>query len=362
MTKLRVGFIGTGKKPERASLLGYAMAYQHGDAYEKLSEHCEMVACADIVEENARAFADRYKFDNIYTDYHEMLAKENLDIVSICTWPKLHAEMAIASATVGVKAIHCEKPMAITMGQARLMLQTAAQYGTKLTFNHQRRFGKPFRRVKEILDSGEIGDLVRMEANPWDLFDGGTHWIDMLNYWNNEVPAAWVLGQIARDSDRVAFGAPVETQAMAHIKYRNDVVGIVIAHNPSEGLVASFRLYGTKGTIELANNPNPGPLLRYWREGLADWQAVDCEGENLHGPGYVERAIADVVMCAMTDSESELSARFAMNATEIIFGVYESSRTRARVSMPLEISDSPLLSMIQSGEIGPFEDNEDLPF
>jgi predicted dehydrogenase len=262
--------------------------------------------------------------------------------------------MAIATATAGVKAIHCEKPMAITMGQARLMLQTAAQYGTKLTFNHQRRFGKPFRRAKEILDSGEIGDLVRMEANPWDLFDGGTHWIDMLGYWNNETPAAWVLGQISRDSDRIAFGAPVETQAMAHIKYRNGVVGIVIAHNPAEGLGTSFRLHGTRGTIEMANSPTPGPLLRYWHDGLQGWQAVDCEGENLHGPGYVERAIADVVGCLMTGQESELSARFAINATEIIFGVYESSRLRARVNMPLEISDSPLLSMIDSGDIGPF--------
>jgi UDP-N-acetylglucosamine 3-dehydrogenase len=353
MAKFRVGFIGTGRKPEKASLQGYAMAYQHGDAYEKLSEHCEMVACADISEANAQAFAGRFGFNTVYTDYQEMLAKENLDIVSICTWPHLHAKMSIDACCAGVKAVHCEKPMATTMGDARLMLQAAAQYGTKLTFNHQRRFGKPFRHAKEILDSGEIGELVRMESNSWDLFDGGTHWIDMLNYWNNESPAAWVIGQIDRNEDRVAFGAPVETSALAHVKYRNGVVGVLVAANPVEGLGCAFRLHGTKGVIELAWSPDPGPLLRYWREGLSEWQAIDCEGENLHGPGYIERAIADVVACLMTERDSELSARYAINATEIIFAVYESSRRRGRVQLPLEIHDSPLLAMMENGDIGP---------
>ena len=82
--KLRVGVIGTGKRKPRGDRFGYAMAYQHGDAYQKL-DTCEMVACADIVEENAKAFAENYGFAATYTDYKEMLAKEQLDVVSICT-------------------------------------------------------------------------------------------------------------------------------------------------------------------------------------------------------------------------------------------------------------------------------------
>ena len=55
MGKFRVGFIGTGKRRERPGPMGYAMAYQHAEAYRKIPD-CELVACADIVEENARAF------------------------------------------------------------------------------------------------------------------------------------------------------------------------------------------------------------------------------------------------------------------------------------------------------------------
>ena len=69
MSKLRVGIIGTGKKKERGDRFGYAMAYQHANAFQAL-DTCEMVACADIVEENARAFAESYGIEAVYIDYN----------------------------------------------------------------------------------------------------------------------------------------------------------------------------------------------------------------------------------------------------------------------------------------------------
>ena len=350
MAKLKVGFIGTGKVPERAGVMGYAMAYRHADGYARL-DTVEMVACADLVEENARGFAGKYGFDRTYLDHREMLEAEDLDLVSICTWPNVHADLTIACCQAGVPAVHCEKPMDLTYGGSRRMLQVAHQFGTTLTFNHQRRYGKPFRNAKKLLDAGEIGDLVRMEAGVGDLYDGGTHWVDMLNYFNNETPAEWVLGQIDCRFERRAFGAPVETQGICQVKYRNGVHGLFATGEASQSLGVPFRVVGTAGVIEIASGPNPGPMLRYWKQGSPDWVAVDCEGENLHGPGYIDRAIADVVDCILTGRECELCARHAMNATEIIFGCYESSRRRARIDCPLDIDDNPIVAMIEYGDV-----------
>ena len=352
MSKLKVGFIGTGKVPERASAMGYAMAYRHGDAYARLADDCDMVACADIVEANGRAFADKYGFDKVYLDYHEMLAEEDLDIVSICTWPKLHCEMVVDCCVAGVPAVHSEKPMALTYGDSRKMLQVATQYGTTLTFNHQRRFGKPFRNAHKLVQDGEIGALVRMEANVGDLYDGGTHWVDLLNYMNDETPAAWVIGQIDCREERLAFGAPIEWQGICQVKYRNGVYGLFVTGvEVGQDMGCSIRLIGKGGVAEIAYQPKPGPMLRYWKRGVSDWIAVDCEGETLHGPGYIERAIAQVVECAKSGGESELCARHAMSATEIIFACYESSRRRARIDLPLDIDDSPIQAMIESGDV-----------
>ena len=88
-------------KPLRSDgATGFGMSHAHAEGY-KASPDCKIVALADIVLDNAKAFQERHGGDNLYTDYHEMLAKEKLDIVSIATWPHLHAPMVIDCAQAG---------------------------------------------------------------------------------------------------------------------------------------------------------------------------------------------------------------------------------------------------------------------
>jgi UDP-N-acetylglucosamine 3-dehydrogenase len=352
MAPLRVGIIGTGRKKERPDVTGFAMAYRHAAGYQALAERCALVACADIVRENAEAFAHATGIptDGVFTDYRAMLAAANLDVVSICTWPHLHAPMAIDCACAGVRAVHCEKPMADSWGAARLMAQECARRGVQLTFNHQRRFGAPFQGARDLLRSGAIGDLVRLEVGcPEDIYDTGTHYIDMCGFYAGEPPAEWVIGQIDYRTERRIFGAHAENQALASWRYHGGVFGL-IATGPTAGLVgATNRLVGTEGVIEVG--VHGGPLLRVRRRGSMDWEVVDTEGETLHGPGFYERAIAEVIDAVLAGRESELSARRALNATEIIFAIYESSRRRGRVDLPLTISDNPLAAMAQGGQL-----------
>lgn len=349
MSPYRVGFIGTGKKKPRPDLNGYFMAYQHAPGYRKLAD-CELVACADVVREHADAFAAEFGVPRVYTDYRQMLERERLDIVSICTWPHLHARITLDCIAAGVPAIHCEKPMALTFGECRAMLAAAEAKGTKLTFNHQRRFGAPFRQARTLLVQGLIGSLVRMESVAGDLYDGGCHWVDLLNYFNGETAAAWVIGQIDGREPRYAFGAPSEWQGVCHVRYRNGVMAIILTGANCREVGAPFTLFGTEGLIEIAWDPTPGPMLRYLRWGER-WTSVDCGRENLHGPGYIDRAIADIVDCLKTGRVSELCAQNEMKAMEIVFGCYESCRRRGRVDLPMDITDSPLVAMIESGAL-----------
>jgi len=348
MSKLRVGIIGTGKKKPRGDSTGFAMAYEHANGYLALG-NCEIVSCADIVRENAEAFAAVYKVPKIYTDYQEMLSKESLDIVSICTWTHLHSKMVIDCAKAGVRAIHCEKPMADTWGGAKRMYEECKKHNVQLTFNHQRRFGKPFRMARELLKSGEIGQLVRLEGSCDNLFDWGSHYVDMFSFYNDETPAEWAMGQIDCSETKLMFGIPVETYGVFLWKYRNDVHGLMVTGRAVEAIGVNNRLIGTDGVIEVG--AADGANIRIKRRGSSQWKTIDTQGEGLHGPGYVERAIADVVDALLNDREPELSARKALNATEIIFACYESSRRRALVRLPLEIEDNPLIEMIKSGTL-----------
>ena len=69
--------------------------------------------------ENAQALAEKHGGAKVYADYRALLTEQRPDVVSICTWPHLHREMVEAAVAAGVTAIHCEKPMAPTWGEAR---------------------------------------------------------------------------------------------------------------------------------------------------------------------------------------------------------------------------------------------------
>ena len=356
MATYKVGFIGTGKKPVRPGPLGYGMAHQHAAAYKALPS-CEIVACADISPENAQAFQELFGVARTYTDYREMLAKEQLDIVSVCTWPALHEEMVVAAAQAGVRAVHCEKPMALTWAGAKRMVEACRASGTLLTFNHQRRFGAPYRKAKALLDEGAIGTLERVEFSVGNLYDYGSHSFDLCNYFNGERGAAWVIAQIDYRTENLVFGAHNENQAFALWQYENGVFGMASTGAGAELIGCHNRLIGSEGVIEIGATAREGqekpPVLRVRRAGSARWEAIDCGNEGLHGPGYIERAIADVVRALGDGRPSELNGDNALRATEIIFACWESVRRRGRVDLPLTIEDNPLHEMVASGALRP---------
>lgn len=339
MAVFKVGIIGCGGRG-KSHARGYAA-----------SKDAKIVACADPKSENAEALAKEQKIpkSRTYSDYRKMLAEEKLDIVSICTWIGLHTQMVIDSAKSGVKAIHAEKPMAPTWGESRKLYQACVDNNVMITFCHQRRFGAPFIKAKELANDGTIGELHRVEGYCSNLFDWGTHWFDMFFFYNNDKPAEWVMGQINWEEERSVFGVPVETHGLSYIKWKNGVCGLLVTGRDAGGR-CSNRLIGTKGTIEV--RVPDGPPLRVMHEDASGWKVPNLKGVAPPG-GDTTLSVLDLIDCLKTGREPVLSGRKALQATELIFATYESSRRRAGIYLPLEIEDSPLLSMLEAGMIGP---------
>lgn len=345
-SKYRLGVIGTGKPWRTEGATGFGMAHGHVKGFQK-TERVDLVAVADINRENADAFAEQYGGPKVYTDYQEMLAKEHLDIVSICTWPHLHAPMTLAAAQAGVRAIHCEKPMALTWGEAQQMHQTCVERGVQLTFNHQRRFLEPFQKARQMIVEGTIGELRRIEGTCDNIYDWGTHWLDMFFFYNGEIPAEWVIGQIDVRKRRCIFGAPVEDQAICHFKFQNGVRGLLLCGFEAD-LGCANRIIGTEGTIEIGWQ---APWLQVRARSEADGRVIETD-EGIHDNVGLDRAMADVVRGLDTGERPLLSSHNAIHATEVIFATYESSRRRGRVDLPLTTPDSALVSMLEQNLIG----------
>lgn len=341
----KVAFIGTGADPENPGPEGYAMAYQHAPAYQKIDD-CRLVGCADLVKENAENFAEEFDIDKVYTNYEKMIKELKPDIVSVCTWMEDHAEIVINLAKLGVPAIHCEKPMDLTWKNSKLMALECQKRDIKLTFNHQRRFGEPWSKAKKLLDDGEIGDLKKVQFSVGNLYEYGTHSFELCGFFNDERPAKWAIAQIDYRDENIVFGSHNENQALALWEYENGVMGLASTGKGSGLVKSQTRVVGEKGVIEVF--PEDGPDLRIKRDGDEDWQNFNCQKGD-----YIDKAIADVVKALREDGESVLCAKNALKSTELIFACFESARRRGRVDLPLKIDDNPLETMVKEGKINP---------
>lgn len=342
----QVAIIGCGR-PGRGQARGHVGGWQ--------SAGCEVVALCDIAPENALSLRDDFDLQNarIYTDFNELLQNEKLDFVSVCLWPHLHAPVVLAAAKAGVRAIHCEKPVAPTLTQARAMVDECQTRGVQLTFNHQRRFLQSFQEAKRLLDEGAIGDLDSMEAHAPDLFDWGTHWFDLMLGFNGQTPVSWVLGQVDWRDAMAIFGVPIERFGMAHFACENGVRGTLIGgrgDNTSDGV--RVRLSGTKGQLEIGQaRGQKQNALRLSNDGRG-WQTLDVPGENADNP--YPRVMQDLVGALESGKPSILNARNALQATELIFAAYESARRGERVTLPLEhLEGHPLVAILKQHDALP---------
>ena len=265
----RAAFIGTGRPHGTEGATGFGLAYRHADGFLKTGR-CTVSACADLDENAAALFAAKYDLPKSYTDYHEMLVSEKPDIVSVCTWPHQHASIVIDAARAGVKAIHCEKPMATTWAETQEMVRVCDENEVKLSFNHQRRMLGPFQSAKKLLDEGAIGTLVQIHGNCSDLYDWGTHWLNMFFYYQNEKPALWVMAQTDFRKDHTIFAVPMESQGLCEFQFADGVRAFLTTGEHSHE-AAAHRLIGTEGMIEvLWDKPVPAPDERHNRRMAGD--------------------------------------------------------------------------------------------
>ncbi|MBO5755539.1 MAG: Gfo/Idh/MocA family oxidoreductase [Clostridia bacterium] len=151
--RLRVAIIGCG-----------SIANSHCGSYLRQPD-ADIVALCDLVPERTREFAEKHGLQNVafYTDYKEMLAKENLDCVSVCTYNSQHAPCTIAALDAGVNVI-VEKPLCVTMDEAKAMMEAEKRSGKVLSIGFQPRFNDNMKKIKEIVKSGTLGDIYYIQT------------------------------------------------------------------------------------------------------------------------------------------------------------------------------------------------------
>ncbi|MDF2803555.1 MAG: oxidoreductase [Anaerocolumna sp.] len=216
--KMKIGIIGCG---------GIANG-KHMPSLSKLTD-VEMVAFCDLVVEKAEKAKEQYGTPDakVYTDYQELLKDPEIEVVHVCTPNRSHAPISIDSLHAG-KHVMCEKPMAKTAADARLMVEAAKETGKKLTIGYQHRHKPESIYLKSVIDRGDLGDIyfakafaVRRRGTPnWGVFlneyeqgggpliDIGTHSLDVTLYLMNNYEPKMVVGTKYKKVNNADCGNP----------------------------------------------------------------------------------------------------------------------------------------------------------
>ena len=354
MGKLKIGIIGTG-----------GISHCHIAGYRALSDICDVVAACDIDAKKLNAYCDRYGIEHRYTDYNEMMRKESLDCVSVCTWNSAHKGATIAALRGGANVL-CEKPMALNAAEALEMQQTAVETGKLLQVGFVRRFGNDAACLKNFIDSGVFGDIYYAKATylrrngcpgGWfgdkarsgggPLIDLGVHVIDLVRYlggcpkavtafgstYDNLGPnrasggaQAWDIGNTDKDTDKYS----VEDFTTALVKFEN---GLTLLVEASFNLnikkdVGNIELFGTKAGCRI------DPEVELYTQLANTFVDVQPYGSTaLSFSGLFENEIKGFVGAVQGTEPCRAPAEDGVELMRIIDAIYLSAETGKSVDI-----------------------------
>ncbi|HEY3245260.1 MAG TPA: Gfo/Idh/MocA family oxidoreductase [Phycisphaerae bacterium] len=202
---LGVGIIGAGNIIKR-----------HATAYRALRDQARLVAVADIALNRAEKAKELYGFEQAYDDYRPLLARDDIEVVSVCTPANFHAPVVIDCLRAG-KHVLCEKPMATTLAEADAIVAAADQHAkSKVSFVFQLRSDPSHRRVRRMIEAGHVGRILMAKVCVW-LRKEKAYYTNVpgRGSWKNDGGGVLVNQAIHQTDALISFlGEPVEVSAV----------------------------------------------------------------------------------------------------------------------------------------------------
>ena len=226
--KVNLAVIGTGR-----------MGSFHTRNIVRSIPEANLVAICDIKLDVAQAVADELEIERVVQDYHELLDDKNIEAVLIATTTNTHAFIMKDAAKAG-KHIFCEKPLDLSIKEIDEALEVIDKSGVKLQVGFNRRFDKNFNKVRDTVNSGEIGrpciikissydpevpDLEFMRDSGGMFLDMSIHDFDMARYQAGDVEEVYAIGGVLIEPELKKFGDS-DTNIIT-LKFANGTIGVI---------------------------------------------------------------------------------------------------------------------------------------
>ena len=283
MKKIRLGVIGTGLAWERL----------HYPALLELSDKYEISALSNRTKSDAETFAKKINLDikNVYSDYHEMLKRSDIDAIDILVPIDLNYQVSEDVAKAG-KDFICEKPLAPDMNQAKKYLELTKKFKNKILIAENFRSNEENNKIKEIINSGKIGEAIYFIRNNASCFPcemtkdtfAATEWRQHPRF-----PGGAFLDAALHDIAGMrhifgevecvqAFGKPQKEDFNPYMSVNTNMLfksGVIgqFTYFPigmeSQRPLVGFRIFGTKGEIYLEEKSS-GVINISYKDGASE--------------------------------------------------------------------------------------------
>lgn len=262
--KIKLGIIGAGR-----------IGKIHTENVAFNINYVEIKAIADVFADKIKYWANGLGVKNVYSDYKQILNDPEIDAVMICSSTDTHSQITIEAANAG-KHIFCEKPIDYDLDKLNAALEAVKKAGVKFQVGFNRRFDHNFKKVRDMVREGKIGDPQIIKITSRDpapppieyvkvsggmFLDMTIHDFDMARYLSgSEVVEVYTSAAVLVDPAIGAAG-DVDT-AVITLKFANGAIGIIDnSRKAAYGYDQRVEVFGSKGGISVTNDTPSSAVL-----------------------------------------------------------------------------------------------------
>ncbi|MHC4488073.1 MAG: Gfo/Idh/MocA family protein [Planctomycetota bacterium] len=343
--RVKVGIIGS-----------QFQAHCHAEAFRQIPDAAQVVAVASPTPGHAEKLVKEYGIERIFTDYRQMLAEDDIEMVTITAPNYLHAQMTVDIANAG-KHVLCEKPLCMTLEEADLMIETCKRKGVLLMYAEELFFTPKYVRAKEMAEQGAFGKVYMVKQcekhfGPhapwfWDVeqsgggvfMDMGCHGIAFCYWFLNRPEVKNVYCQMGTyvHGDKTKG----EDNSVCIIEFSDGAVGVVEnSWARRGGMDDRIEVYG-EGGVTYANlhMGNALPTYSEYGYGYAVEKAPTTKGwsypvfEELWNYGFPQE-MCHFARCVRGAEEPQATGQDGRIVQEVLYAGYQSAGTGRKVELP----------------------------